>query len=76
MTSAEYLDIRDIRVKIESMQQTLSQTAIDINIIKCLLITEFAQKRGMNAQDLVSQLYDIYNKQSKEDSDGETKERS
>lgn len=66
MTSAEYLDIR---VKIESMQQTLSQTAIDINIIKCLLITEFAQKRGMNAQDLISQLYDIYNKKSKETED-------
>ena len=66
MTSAEYLDIR---VKVESMQQTLSQTAIDINIIKCLLITEFAQKRGMNAQDLISQLYNIYNKNSKENSD-------
>lgn len=37
MTSDEYLDIR---VKIESMQQTISQAAIDINIIKCLLITD------------------------------------
>ena len=65
MNSAEYLDLR---VKIESMQQTISQAAIDINIIKCLLITEFAQKRDMNAQDLISQLYDIYNKHSKEES--------
>lgn len=31
MNSAEYLDLR---VKIESMQQTLSQTAIDINVIR------------------------------------------
>lgn len=68
MNSAEYLDLR---VKIESMQQTLSQTAIDINIIKCLLITEFAQKRDMNAQDLISQLYDIYNKHSKEEPDND-----
>lgn len=65
MNSAEYLDLR---VKIESMQQTISQAAIDINVIKCLLITEFAQKRDMNAQDLISQLYDIYNKHSKEES--------
>ena len=64
MTSAEYIDIR---AKIESIQEALSQTAIDINIIKCLLITEFAQKRGMNAQDLISQLYDIYHKHSKEE---------
>lgn len=66
MNSVEYLDLR---VKIESMQQTLSQTAIDINIIKYLLITEFAQKRDMNAQDLITQLYDIYNKHSKETTD-------
>lgn len=64
MTSAEYIDIR---VKLESMQRTLSQTAIDINIIKCLLITEFAQKRGIDPQDLISQLYDIYNKHFKEE---------
>lgn len=68
MTSDEYLDIR---VKIESIQQTLSQTAIDINIIKCLLITEFAQKRDMDPQKLISQLYDIYNKHSKEDGSDE-----
>ena len=66
MNSAEYLDLR---VKIESMQQIISQTAIDINIIKCLLITEFAQKRDMDPQKLISQLYDIYNKHSKEESD-------
>lgn len=70
MNSAEYLDIR---VKIESMQQTISQTAIDINIIKCLLITEFAQKRDMDPQKLISQLYDIYNKHSKEE-DSDDKE--
>lgn len=64
MNNAEYLDLR---VKIESMQQTISQAAIDINIIKCLLITEFAQKRDMNAQELITQLYDIYNKHSKEE---------
>ena len=64
MNSAEYLDLR---VKIESMQQTMSQAAIDINLIKCLLITEFAQKRGVDAQDLISQLYDIYYKHSKEE---------
>lgn len=62
MTSAEYLDIR---VKLESMQQTISQTAIDINVIKCLLITEFAQKHDIAPQNLISQLYDIYNKHSK-----------
>ena len=64
MNSAEYFDLR---VKIESMQQTISQAAIDINIIKCLLITEFAQKRDMDPQKLISQLYDIYNKHSKEE---------
>lgn len=65
MTNAEYLDIR---VKLESMQRTLSQTAIDINVIKCLLITEFAQKRGIAAQELITQLYDIYNKHFNEES--------
>lgn len=70
MNNAEYLDLR---VKIESMQQTISQAAIDINIIKCLLITEFAQKRDMNAQELITQLYDIYNKHSKEE-DSDDKE--
>lgn len=32
---------------------------------------EFAQKRDMNAQDLISQLYDIYNKHSKEEPDND-----
>ena len=68
MNSAEYLDLR---VKIESMQQTMSQAAIDINLIKCLLITEFAQKRGIDAKDLITKLYDIYNKHSKEEPDND-----
>ena len=68
MNSAEYLDLR---VKIESMQQTISHAAIDINIIKCLLITEFAQKRDMDPQKLIGQLYDIYNKHSKEEPDND-----
>ena len=65
MTSAEYLDIR---VKMESMQNRLNQASMDINIIKCLLITEFAQKRGIDAQELMTQLYDVYNKHFEEGS--------
>lgn len=64
MISAKYLDIH---VKLESMQERLNQTAMDINIIKCLLITEFAQKRGIDAKELITQLYDVYNKHHREE---------
>lgn len=46
--------------RLESMEEALAQIAIDLNVIKCLLITEHATRTGKNPLKFAKELDDIY----------------
>jgi hypothetical protein len=44
----------------EILLDILNQMACDINAIKCVMLTEFAQKRGMDVYKLSDDLAEAY----------------
>lgn len=49
-----------MKKKFENELEALTQIACDLNIIKCLLITDFAERNGMNATKLAEDMRKVY----------------
>lgn len=55
--------------RLESIEEAPAQIAIDLNVIKCLLITEHATRTGKDPQELAERLHDIYHSSKETDND-------